>query len=106
MPTVRPLVEILQSIREQPWDYSLYLSSQRPWDLGMPAAVLNQDDVEECEDENRFALENGLEYVLGVSTVQDIVDNLHAQKPDPTMEELLRAVVFYRDNDAFIRLTE
>ncbi|MNN82388.1 hypothetical protein D3C81_1993180 [compost metagenome] len=56
----------------------------------------DEDDVPE------LAKDNDLIDALSIQTIQDIVNNAYEQKSNCTIEELLKAYLYYFDNDAFI----
>lgn len=44
--------------------------------------------------------------ILGLDIFNDILENLHLQKPKYTKAEALEAIIFYINNDAFIELSD
>ena len=112
------LAEVLTSIQEFPWDSDLFLDKNRNWHGKSQCAVIRIDiDEVDPEDEDaahnpEFARQHGLAYALNIADVQDIVSNAKQQDPknakqqDPKVDEetLVKAFLFYHDNDAFIDL--
>ncbi|WP_444888650.1 DUF7716 domain-containing protein [Microbulbifer sp. JMSA008] len=98
------LIEILKSLDELPWDHQLYLSSGGISSLESMALVLSDDDEIErdSEDEPLYATERQYQYYLGIQDLQGIKDNLQSQSPIESIEELVAAINFYHENDAFI----
>lgn len=106
---VERLVEfryILINASELSWKDSLFLPKDEVWTLNTKCAVLNTDDLEEDEEEPQFASENNLIYALNIHTVQDIVNNAWEQRSNCLEEDLLKAFLYYYDNDAFITFDE
>jgi hypothetical protein len=101
MEKLTTLSELLQSPDDFPWNEAIYLPKDQDWSLSSPVALSSSDDCVEGEDPI-IARNNGLAYALMMSDGQDIVANARAQKPDSTLDDLLKAFVFYYKNDAFI----
>lgn len=51
---------------------------------------------------NEPAPAEGQRYFLGLEQVQDVVDALREELPDPSDDQLVQAVVYYSERDAFI----
>jgi len=106
---MKTLKEILLSIEGHSALAWVYLPADKNWNLDSPSAVLESEEVPpELEDEPdagvpEFAKQNGLIQALPVTTVQDIVSNAKAQKPDATVVDLLKAFEFYYRHDAFYK---
>ena len=104
--TLREILSGCDALDPKAW---VYLPAGE-WSLNTSAAVLRSEEVPPgLENEPhagvpQFAKEHGLRQVLPVTTVQDIVDNAHAQKRDISVNELLKAFDYYYKHDAFIRL--
>ncbi len=99
------LRDVIQNIKRFKWSDALFLPKNTVWNLNSSCAVLDPDDVENDEDEApQYAVDHGLEYVLGVQDVQGIIDNLTQQGSSNTDEEVFAAFLYYCENDAFIVL--
>ena len=98
---VTTLSYILEHAGELPWNEALFLPKSKNWSLDSLAAVWDADDCEEEDDLPQVAATNNLIYVLGIGTVQDIVANAKQQKPTATLDDLMKALMFYHKNDAF-----
>ncbi|WP_395682080.1 hypothetical protein [Dokdonella sp.] len=83
-----------------PWNYSLYLPKDQPWNLTTPCLV-RDPDAEDAELSDA-ANDLGFDYVLNMQQVQSIVRNAQKQLVRITDEDLLRALLYYYDNDAYI----
>src|SRR5262245_10408366 len=95
------LEDVLARVDGFRWDYALHLPNGE-WSLETRGAVLDPTDAESADDVPPFALENGLRSVLGMQAVQDVVANARAQKHSATALDLLQALRFYFERDAFI----
>ena len=98
------LRHVLRNAADFPWNEALFMKKKRAWSLETPCLVWDPDDVEDDNDDALplKAIALGMDYILGISAVQDIVSNLKQQKPNFSDLELLKAFVYYYKNDAFI----
>ena len=63
--------------------------------------VLDPDDVEDDEeDAPQIAKEKGLIYTLSIQNVQMIYENVHEQKGDCSNDDLIKAFLYYYDNES------
>lgn len=92
---------VLEGIENFAWDQSVFLPRGQSWNLDSPCVVWDADDLEDGHDVPAVAVRNGMEYVLGISALQDVVANARMQK-DCSLEDLFGAFIFYVQNDAFI----
>lgn len=100
--TPTSLREVLERAATLPWDRALYVGAPRStWTMETSCLILDQDEVEQDED---YPLPEGYQYRLAVPDVQDVVVNARAQRADASLEDLLAALLYYYDNDAFITL--
>jgi hypothetical protein len=103
--TLLTLGDVLRSVDVLSWDHAVYLPTSEEWNERSLAVVLDPDDAGDDEEEPAAARAHGLKYALDVATLQDIVANAREQQQDIDVPGLLRAVVYYYENDAFIALT-
>lgn len=66
-------------------------------------------DMRDLSDDEIDAFEDGLGhsdygYLLNTDQIEDVIDNLKQQKAQPSEQELLEAIIFYYERDAFISL--
>lgn len=99
------LGRVLQEAEILDWRHALYLPFDEVWNSSTACAVLDPENTDESDDVPPFAKEQRLGYVLGISTVQDIVANARQQKHDSEIDDLMKAFLFYYDTDAFIVLS-
>lgn len=101
------LREVLANIDEFEWRDALFMVIGEEWGLESKCTVLDPDDVEDGEDEEpRFAIDNNLKYALNMQEVRGILKNAYEQNSNCTEEDLLKAFLYYYDNDAFILFSE
>ena len=97
------LVYVLEHINEFNWSDALFLPEDEVWNLNTKCMVLDPDDVEDDEeDAPQIAKEKGLIYTLSIQNVQMIYENVHEQKGDCSNDDLIKALLYYYDNDAYI----
>ena len=103
METLLELKQVLINISEFDWSYALYLEAGEVWNLNTKCAVLDPNDVEDDDEElPTYAKKNKLVYVLTIQEIKGIIKNAYQQKKDCSEDDLLKAFVYYYDNDAFI----
>jgi hypothetical protein len=101
------LEEVLKGVDHFSIRAWLYLPRVGGWGLGTTAAVLESEEISEQEEAlpeagvPEFAKANDLKQVLPIDVVQDIVANMKYFRPSPTSAEMLSALMFYYENDAF-----
>ncbi len=103
--TVENLATIITTIENAPWNHALYLDAKRPWNQATRCAILDPNDVNDsdADEDPEFALRNRLCYALTVADVQDIVSNTRQQRTHATVEDMIRAINYYYDHDAYIK---
>ena len=100
---------VLETIMERSTRAWVYLPSKGGWNLKSESATLESDEIPpELEDSPgagipRLAIHHDLAQIMPVSTVQEIVSNVRAQKPIFSTEDIFRAFTFYYERDAFMR---
>lgn len=97
------LRDVLLRCNNMRWSDGLYMNKHQMWVLGMPCIVHDVDDIEDDElDLPNVAIDLGFDYILSIQDVQGIVANARAQKADVSESQLLDAIKFYHQNDAYI----
>ncbi len=100
--------DVLASIADQSDRAWVYLPWDGNWGLDSRCTVLESEEVAPDDEDDpeagipEMARRNGLRQTIPVVTLQDVVSNALAQKPEATLEELFRAFIFYYARDAFI----
>jgi len=100
------LKELIDTLDNLSWDLTIYTKGRVLSRLDESVLILD-DDAElerDEEDEPLYATENGFRYFLDVSSVQDIRDNLQAQNPNYSVDDLLAAIKYFVNNDAYVCL--
>jgi hypothetical protein len=117
------LDEILASRESVPSGVALYASNHYPLKPDTPCAWLpiggiiwddegfpvdeegNRNEVDDIK-EPAFAVANGLIYVLDHQSIEDVLSNAKEQKSNVSISELVDALNYYWENDAFIEFDE
>ena len=85
-------------------DWQMYVADDE-WFLTTACCITAPPEFDEETDEEiipDFAVENGMDGSVLPEILQDVIINALEQKKDATNEELLKALNFYMDRDAFI----
>jgi hypothetical protein len=101
------LLTIGELLRDEqlPFDHGIVLPEEPKWRLDTVCAIVESDEMAEDED-HPLAIENNLTCSIGSNEVMDIIANAHEQLAHATVEQLLEALEYYCDNDAFIDFNE
>jgi hypothetical protein len=100
------LAQVLWSINDLPWDYALYIPiADTSWTEDMKCMVLDPETTNNPDDDPDEAKSNGLKYALTIGEVQDVVENIKAQKHNAEIGLIIKALNFFYENDAFIDLS-
>ncbi|AUH64615.1 DUF7716 domain-containing protein [Paracoccus zhejiangensis] len=95
--------EVLADPTAYLWKDALFAEPVKPLTAETPCMVHDPNDVEDDElDLPNAVVEAGFDYVIAMQTVQSIVENARLQGRGDSLEDRLRALNFYLENDAFI----
>lgn len=104
---VNTLIEVLLSIERYDWRDCIYLQKSEKWTRESEALVFSMWALAE-DEEPQAAVERDLVEIGTVKTVLSIVENRRQQAKMPdqevTEDDLIEAMNFYFDNDAFIQI--
>lgn len=101
------LKDVLNNANNIDWFLALYLPKDiSSWSLDSLVIIDDPDDVDSDDpDEDPSAVKDaGYRYVLGMQTIQSIVNNLSLQKSNITDNDLFIAFMYFFENDAFIKI--
>lgn len=101
------LRNILQKVIGISWNLALYLPKDTlNWDLDTLAMIEDPDNVEsnELDADPEVIKEANYKYVLTIQMLQSIVSYAKLQKTNVTEEELLQCLIYYFNNDAYLKL--
>jgi hypothetical protein len=98
------LGEVITRTRQMPFEAELFLPESPIWTLDGPALLVESDtnlDPDSGEDIN---VHNDMKHAFSIFTVEDVLENLVQQRPGADLSEMLSALRFYYERDAFIVL--
>ncbi|MFP1762735.1 hypothetical protein [Lonsdalea quercina] len=101
------LREVLRDAGNIDWSLALYLPTDvSSWSLDSLAMIEDPDDVDsdDLDEDPDVVKDAGYRYVMGIQSVQGIVNNANLQKNNVLDEDLFKAFIYYFENDAFIKL--
>lgn len=101
-----PEMIVLRDALQNPEDYAgwLYLKKDAPWKLDSPAFFYLADKDLDPDEEEKIREEYSKQgWVSTVSSedIEDAIANTNDQLEDPDEDDLLEAVRFFYENDAF-----
>jgi len=95
--------KLINNINNIDWRFDVYLPKNRDkLEINTPCLLVRYEDEESLEDEKY--IDSIYTYSLQIEDVKSIVENLNEQIKDPTMDQILEAIEFYIENDAFIEI--
>ncbi|AFI89097.1 hypothetical protein F6Q07_06285 [Pectobacterium parmentieri] len=103
----RNLREVLKDAENIDWHLALYLPKEvSAWNLDSLVMIEDPDDVDSDDpDEDPDVVKNaGYRYVMGIQSIQGIVNNAKLQLNNISDESLFTCFIFYFERDAFIEL--
>lgn len=103
----KDLREVLRDAGNIDWRLALYLPKDvSSWSLDSVVMVEDPDDVDsDYPDEDPDVVKDaGYRYVMGIQSIQGIVNNANLQKNNALDEDFFKAFIYYFENDAFIKL--
>ncbi len=97
--------DILLSPEKNPGTWLYLPSDYSQWSL-TTEGIFSLDSSEFPPDSDEYLPEqvksSGWVETLDGASIEDVVENARDQLVDPSLEQLLRAFVFYYENDAFL----
>ncbi|GKW22344.1 hypothetical protein ACI51Z_16310 [Pectobacterium carotovorum] len=101
------LREILRGAESIDWRLALYLPKDvSSWSLDSLVMVEDPDDVDsdDPDEDPEVVKDAGYRYVMGIQSIQGIVNNANLQNNNVLDEDFFKAFIYYFENDAFIKL--
>lgn len=98
---------VLLSLDNFDWKDFVYIANKTAITVECACMVLNPDDTNLAEDgfEPQQAVDQGMIEFLSVQDLRSIVDNLAFQTKNSDLSQLLSAVIYYAENDAYMSLS-
>lgn len=113
--TIGELIRMLRDIYLREGENAFYISedwyiytlgTDGEYRLDTPCCIADRpdyDDEKELEIFPAFAVENNMYGELMPEMLEDVIASALSQKPDATEEDLLKALNYYADTDAFLQ---
>jgi hypothetical protein len=97
------LSDVLSNPTPYPGGLSLFILESQEWGLDTPCVMHGMNEI---DDPDEVAVVGGkrFQHALPIATIQEIVTNARMQVPNATPDTLLKAFLYYYDNDGFIDL--
>jgi hypothetical protein len=98
--------EVLTNPDAFPIQHALYLKEGEGWQLQQAALIIDPDEGEDNESiVGDLVAREQWQYILEISAIRGIADNLSSQKPNSSVHDRLEAFVYYFEHDAFLEVT-
>ena len=99
-----PLQEILETLPTFTWQDEVFIHKSEEVCLQSPCIVFNDLDTVEMDADSftpLLAKAHDMKDFLSVADLQDVMENLNASTPNPNIDEVFEAALYYYGNDAF-----
>ena len=98
------LENVLSEIDSFEWNLYAYIYPEKSICMSSLILIIDDDAEDERDDDDEpiYPISKGYKSFLSVADLQSIKSNLLEQKPSYSQSELLSAVNYYYENDAFI----
>lgn len=95
------LGDLLSNIESYSEDLDLYLPNSQNWEKNTLCKLFqDEEDFQRTKELNHCG---HYQYILGLYDVKDVIDNAKQQKTKISLDDLIKALKFYFQNDAFIQ---
>lgn len=98
------LEKLIKEVEEYEWFFDIYVPTDTK--LTSETNVLVLDDEAEDErdefDEPIYPKSIGLSLLMSISQLQDVITNAEAVKGNVSLPQIINAIIYYYENDAFI----
>ena len=86
--------------------YSIYISENNKLKENTLIYVGKPVEIDDNDNEiyPNVVLKNNLEFYYSCETLQDVIDLAFSQKSEASIEEIIKCLNFYSDNDTFLDL--
>lgn len=100
------LESLLSQLGSFSWHLDMYKALEQPLSPTMSVLIIDDELEEERDKQNEplFPQTQGYQYVLSIADLQSIKANLVQQLPNATLHDLIQAVSYYYQNDAYINV--
>ncbi|MFB2668972.1 hypothetical protein ACE02U_09295 [Shewanella xiamenensis] len=100
------LETLLSQLGSFSWHLDVYKVLEQPLNPTMTMLIIDDELEEECDeqDEPLYPQTQGYQYFLSIADLQSIKANLVQQLPHATLHDIIHAVSYYYQNDAYMNL--
>ena len=100
------LETLLSQLGSFSWHLDMYKALDQPLSPTMSVLIIDDELEEERDqkDEPLYPQTQGYQYVLSIADLQSIKANLVQQRPNASLHDLIHAVSYYYQNDAYMNL--
>lgn len=100
------LETLLSQLGSFSWHLDVYKTLDQPLNPTMTMLIIDDELEEERDqqDEPLFPQTQGYQYVLSIADLQSIKANLVQQLPNATLHDVIYAISYYYQNNAYMNL--
>ncbi|MEE1981821.1 hypothetical protein [Shewanella xiamenensis] len=100
------LETLLSQLGSFSWHLDVYKALEQPLSSTMSVLIIDDELEEERDqqDEPLYPQTQGYQYFLSIADLQSIKANLVQQLPHATLHDIIHAVSYYYQNDAYINV--
>lgn len=100
------LETLLSQLGSFSWHLDVYKVLEKPLNPTMTMLIIDDELEEERDeqDEPLYPQTQGYQYFLSIADLQSIKANLMQQRPNATLHDLIHAVSYYYQHDAYINV--
>lgn len=100
------LETLLSQLGSFSWHLDVYKTLEQPLNPTMTMLIINDELEEERDqqDEPLYQQIQGYQYFLSIADLQSIKANLVQQLPNASLHDIIHAVSYYYQNDAYMNL--
>lgn len=100
------LETLLSQLGSFSWYLDVYKTSEQPLNPTMTMLIIDDELEEERDqqDEPLYPQTQGYQYFLSIADLQSIKANLVQQLPNASLHDIIHAVSYYYQNDAYMNL--
>ncbi|MFB2681061.1 DUF7716 domain-containing protein [Shewanella mangrovisoli] len=100
------LETLLSQLGSFSWHLDVYKALEQPLSPTMSVLIIDDELEEERDqqDEPLYPQNQGYQYFLSIADLQSIKANLVQQLPNASLHDIIHAVSYYHQNDAYMNL--
>ena len=100
------LETLLSQLGSFSWHLDVYKALEQPLNSTMAVLIIDDEleDERDQHDEPLYPQIQGYQYFLSIADLQSIKTNLVQQLPNASLHDIIHAVSYYYQNDAYMNL--